>query len=271
MPYVTIKNKRMYYEEQGTGFPLLLGHSYLWTARMWQPQVETLCGNYRCIVPELWGHGQSDSPPGSSHTIEGLAEDYWAFTRELGLDRFAMIGLSVGGMWGAHLTLNHPDAVAALVLMGTSLASEPEETRTLYFGMLDAVDQLGEFHENLAATVAPMFFSPKTVASNPTLVVDFRERLREEPPERIPGVTALGRGIFGRNSVIDRFDEIRIPAMVVVGEDDGPRPPHEAQAMAERIAGARLEIVPDAGHICTIEQPERVNALLIEFLAKALT
>ena len=269
MPFVEIKSRHIYYEEQGSGFPLLFGHSYLWNAAMWQPQIEALSEHFRCIVPDLWGHGQSDAPPESSHTIEALAEDFWTFAQDLKLERFVMIGLSVGGMWGAHLTLNHPEAVAALVLMDTSLEAEPEDTRLLYFGMLDAVEQMGEFHEDLANTVAPMFFSPKTVESNPELINNFRDRLSAEPAERIPGVIALGRGIFGRNAVIDRFGEFQTPTLVVVGEDDGPRPPHESQAMADRIPGARLEIVPDAGHICTLEQPALVNELLIDFLTNA--
>lgn len=270
MPYLTIKGRRMFYEDRGSGFPLLFGHSYLWTADMWQPQIEALSANYRCIVPDLWGHGRSDTPPETSRTIEALADDYWTFVSELGLDRFAMIGLSVGGMWGAHLALNHPEVVRALVLMDTSLASEPEQTRMLYFSMLDAVEQMGEFPENIAATVAPMFFSPKTVRERPEMVADFQAYLVAEPPERIPGVVDLGRGIFGRNSVIDCFDEIQMPAMVVVGADDGPRPPHEARAMAERIPGARLEIVEDAGHICSLEKPDQVTALLQDFLASAI-
>lgn len=270
MPVVTLSGQQMYYEDHGAGFPLLFGHSYLWNAAMWQPQIEVLSGSYRCIVPELWGHGRSDPPPETPYSIEAMAREYWDFVEALGLDRFAMIGLSVGGMWGAHLTLNHPEAVATLVLMDTHIGAEPEETRLLYFAMLDAVEQMGEFPEDLAATVAFMFFSPKTVQNNQHLVDGFKDYLMAEPTERIPGVVGIGRGIFGRNSVLERLGEIRTPTLVVVGEDDQPRPPHEAREMADLIPDARLEIVKEAGHICTLEQSDEVAALLATFLAESL-
>lgn len=271
MPYKTIGEKKLFYEDQGKGFPLLFGHSYLWDAAMWTPQVQVLSSSYRCIVPELWGHGRSDLPPVTPCSIERLAGDHWELVTALGLDSLAIIGLSVGGMWGLHLALEHPEAVKALVLMDTFVGPEPEETRLRYFKMLDIVEQAGGIPPPLIDAIVPLFFSPTTVQRNPALVNRFKESLALPAKERLSGIASLGRGIFSRASLLDRLGEIQIPTLIIVGADDHPRPPHEARQMAELIPNARLEIIEEAGHISNLEQPERVSALLRSFLQESLS
>ncbi len=266
MPYVTIKDRQLFYEDQGSGFPLLFGHSYLWDGAMWEPQVAALSARYRCIVPDLWGHGRSDPPPQTPYSIEALAEDFWALTQSLGLKRFAVIGLSVGGMWGVHLALNHPEAVAALVMMDSYVGPEPEENRLRYFGMMDMVEKAGMVPPPIREAVLPLFFSPVTMQQNPDLPARFQSSLAAIPPERIAGILTIGRAIFGRSSILEPLPGLKAPTLIIVGADDRSRPPHEAEEMARLIPGARLEIIPQAGHISNLEQPERVNALLADFL-----
>lgn len=270
MPYATVRGRRLYYIDEGEGFPLLFGHSYLWDSSMWEPQIKALSAKYRCIAPDLWEHGRSESPSQSPYPIENMAEDMWEFTRLLNLDRFAVIGLSVGGMWGIHLALEHPEAVAALVLMDTFAGPEPPETSARYFQMMSMVEQLGRIPPQILDAIVPLFFSPTTLQRNPDLVESFRSRLASLPPAKIPGILAIGRGIFSRNSVLERLGEIKVPTLIIVGADDRSRPPSEAQEMAERISGAKLEVIPEAGHISNLEQPEKVNSLLGTFLAETL-
>jgi len=270
MPYVNIKGRRLFYEEHGGGFPVLFGHSYLWDAKMWEPQIEQLSKTYRCIVPELWGHGRSDTLPETPYSIETLAGDHMAVVNALGLDHFAVVGLSVGGMWGAHLALEHPGRVKALVLMDTFTGPEPPETRSRYFGMLDMVEHARAIPASLVDSITPLFFSPETFDKRPGLVNRFRESLLSIPPDRIPSIVGLGRAIFSRRSVLERSGGIHMPVLIVVGNDDRSRPPHEARAMAEAMRHARLEIIPNAGHICPLEQPEEVTGLLSTFLKEVL-
>lgn len=271
MPFITIKGKMMFFEEEGEGFPLLFGHSYLWDAAMWKPQVTELAKSYRCIVPEIWGHGRSDELPGRPYSIEELAEDHWIFARALGLEQFALIGLSVGGMWGAHMALAHPEAVTSLVLMDTYIGPEPDESMTRYFRMLDIVEQAAAIPPELLKTLVPLFFSPGTMRRNHGFVDRFKDKLASIPAKMIPSIVDIGRGIFSRKSILDRLSGIDIPALVIVGADDSARPPEEARRMAQLLRKARLEVIPEAGHICNLEQPERVNRLLVRFLNEALT
>jgi pimeloyl-ACP methyl ester carboxylesterase len=271
MPYLTLKDRRIYYEDRGTGFPLLFGHSYLWDSAMWEPQLEALSASYRCLAPDLAAHGRSDAPPETAYSVEALAEDHWAVASALNLDRLAIVGLSVGGMWGVHLTLNHPEAIAALVLLDTFVGPEPEENRLRYFGMLDIVEQAGAVPAPMLDAVASLMFSPVTIQRSPDFVGRFKAALESTPAERVPGVVGIGRGIFTRRSMLDRLHEIHVPTMVVVGADDVSRPPHEARQMAEAIPGARLEVIANAGHICNLEQPGQVTELLQSFLDEALS
>lgn len=271
MPYIAIGQRNLFYQDQGSGFPILFGHSYLWDAAMWAPQVQALSSSYRCIVPELWGHGRSDPPPVSPCPVERLAGDHWELVTALGLESLALIGLSVGGMWGLHLALEHPQAVKALVLMDTFVGPEPEETHHRYFKMLDMVEQAGTIPAPLIEAIVPLFFSPVTIQHNPALVNRFRESLASLSKEQTPGIVSIGRGIFSRTSLLDRLGEIQIPTLIVVGSDDRSRPPHEARQMAEMIPNARLEIIEEAGHVSNLEQPERVTALLQAFLRESLS
>jgi pimeloyl-ACP methyl ester carboxylesterase len=271
MPYITLEDRRIFYEDRGTGFPLLFGHSYLWDSAMWQPQLEALSASYRCIAPDLAGHGRSDPPPETACSVEALAEDHWSVASALDLDRLAIVGLSVGGMWGVHLTLNHPEAVAALVLLDTFVGPEPEENRLRYFGMLDIVEQAGAIPAPMLDAIAALMLSPVTIRQSPDFVSRFKTALASTPAERVPGLVGIGRGIFSRRSMLDRLHEIAVPTMVVVGADDLSRPPHEARQMAEAIPGARLEVIASAGHICNLEQPEQVTELLYTFLDGALS
>ncbi len=270
MPCITINDKELYYEDRGEGFPLLFGHSYLWDDAMWEPQVEALSRQYRCIVPDLWGHGRSAAVEGEPYPVEALAQDYWAFVQALGLNKFAVLGLSVGGMWGTHLALDYPEAVKALVIMDSFVGPEPEETRARYFQMMDAIEQAGTIPAPMIDAIVPLFFSPVTLAEKPQLVQNLRQRLGSLSAERLPGILSIGRGIFSRNSVFERLGDISMPSLVVVGADDLSRPPHESRAMAKAIPGGRLEVVEDAGHVSNLERPAEVTAILTEFLAQAL-
>ena len=270
MPSINVKAREIYYEDQGSGFPIIFGHSYLWDNAMWQPQVEVLSATHRCIIPDLWGHGLSDPPPASPYSIKEIAEDIWTFTQALGLEKFAVVGLSVGGMWGAHLALNHPEAVSALILIGTYLGPEPTESQTLYFGMLDSIEKTGAIPASMQDSIVPFFFSPATIQQKPDMVARLKANMAAFSATRIPGIVGIGRGIFSRISQLDRLPEIIAPTVVVVGADDQSRPLHEAQQMAAIIPGAILKVIDEAGHICNLEQPKQVTEILDIFLAKTL-
>ncbi len=270
MPTVSIEGKTCFYQDIGEGFPVLFGHSYLWSSNMWEPQLKSLAKDFRCIAPDLWDHGKSGRLNAKNTTIEQLADDAWKLMQHLKIPEFAVVGLSVGGMWGAELAFKHPHAVKALVLMDTFLGSEPQGTKQKYFALLDMLEREKQFSAFLLNQVVPLFFSPVTLTQKPKMVESFRNALASIHEENIPGIVALGRAIFSRNCSLDKLAKLVQPALVLVGKDDIPRPPRESQEMTSRLPKGELHIIEQAGHISSLEQPEQVNTLLMEFFNKSL-
>lgn len=123
-----IEGQQLAYLDKGKGPVLLFGHSYLWDCQMWAPQIEALSQSYRCIVPDLWAHGESDAAPASTTSLVDYAQHMLVLMDHLEIDEFSIVGLSVGGMWGAELTAQAPQRVKSLVLMDTFIGWEPEVT-----------------------------------------------------------------------------------------------------------------------------------------------
>lgn len=267
---LAVEKSKLAYRETGTGFPLIFGHSFLWDADMWMPQIAYFKNNFRCITPDIWGHGQSPMLDKSQYTLAELAEDHNALLETIDCEACAVIGLSVGGMWAVHLALAHPNKVKALVLMDTSVDIEPLESRLQYFKMIDLIEQTGCIPEPMVETILPLFFSTSTMVEKPELVKSFRQHLLYMPEEQIKSIITLGRTIFSREPLMDRLNTIDIPTLIMVGENDRSRPVHESRTMAEAIPNAELQIVPKAGHIPSLEHETFVNAILENFLNKVL-
>ncbi|VVM88997.1 3-oxoadipate enol-lactonase 2 [Pseudomonas fluorescens] len=267
MPFATIDGQPLHYLDQGTGPVVLLGQSYLWDRYMWEPQVSALSKHYRVIVPELWGHGESGPMPDATESLDDLARQALLLLNHLQIDKINLIGLSVGGMWGARLALKAPDRINSLVLMDTYLGAEPEATRDYYFSLLKAIEDAGRFPESLLDIVAPIFFRPG-IDRESDLYKDFRHSLTTFSTERLrKSIVPLGRHTFGRDDILDLLRNLNAKTtLVMCGEEDQPRPPAESREMAELI-GCPWVQVPTAGHISSRENPEFVNGALLTFLA----
>lgn len=266
--FMDIEGARMSYVDEGQGFPVVLGHSYLWSADMWQPQIETLSRHFRVIAPDLWGHGSSDAPPATTGSMDDLARQHLALLDELGIRHCHLVGLSVGGMWGALLAAAHPERIERLVLMDTYLGAEPEATRLRYFALLDAARDAGEFNDALLDIIVPIFFHAggQTV---PAVREQFRASLKATSATTIRNsIDPLGRIIFGRPDKLATLADLPGDRTIVMGGDqDIPRPPTESHEMALLINCLSAQI-PLAGHIACLENPDVVNAFLLNWLPR---
>lgn len=267
MAQCVIRGKKLSYLDVGEGAPVLFGHSYLWDCRMWEQQVKVLSKNHRCIVPDLWAHGLSDTPPAMQCSLDELAEDHWQLMQQLGIEQFSLVGLSIGGMWAMRLALKHPETIDKLVLMGTDGGAEPDATRKQYLTMLAAIISAGRVPPPIIDKVASGFFSPSTIKTHPELYTAFCNDIASIPAHRIPGIAVVGRSFIERKSILDQLPGIDVPTLIIVGSNDAYRPQRESEQLAAAITGSRLEIINDAGHISTVEQDETINPLLADFLA----
>jgi pimeloyl-ACP methyl ester carboxylesterase len=266
MPFITIAGQQLHYRIQGSGFPVLLGHSYLWDSAMWQPQIEALSQKYRVIVPELWGHGRSGPMPASTRSFGDLAAQASELLDALHISQCAVIGLSVGGMWGSELALREPKRVKALVIMDSDRGAEPAATLAQYTQIISTIESLGHIPAPIIDAVAPLFFH-RGAPPDGDLIVSFKRSLAAFSADQIrQSIAPLGRLTFGRPDEVARLSALdAATTLVMCGELDIPRPPSEAIRMAEAI-GCRHVLVPGAGHISCLENPSFVNRELLAWL-----
>ena len=268
MPFFTIDGQALHYIDQGMGPAVLLAGSYLWDQAMWAPQIAALSQQYRVIAPDLWGHGQSGPLPDGTASLDDIARQALALLDHLDIDRVTLVGLSVGGMWGARLALSVPQRINGLVLMDTYVGVEPEPTRQYYFTLFKQIEDTGVISPQLLDIVVPIFFRPG-IDPQSALYQGFRASLAALPADRLrESIVPMGRITFGRDDLLPRLGELNAGAtLVMCGDQDKPRPPSEAKEMAELI-GCPCVLVPEAGHISNLENPQFVTKALLEFLAE---
>ncbi|MNR00153.1 Alpha/beta hydrolase family protein [compost metagenome] len=150
--------------------------------------------------------------------------------------------------------------------MDTYVGVEPESTRQYYFSLFDMIEQTGVIAPQLLDIVVPIFFRPG-IDPQSALYQDFRAKLAALSPDRLrESIVPMGRITFGRDDLLPRLGELDATnTLVMCGDQDKPRPPSEAQEMAELI-GCPCVLVPEAGHISNLENSGFVTAALLQFL-----
>jgi pimeloyl-ACP methyl ester carboxylesterase len=266
MPQITINNRNIHYTDTGEGDVILFGHSFLWDNEMWQEQIDVLSKKYRCIAPDLWGHGKSDKLEKPNTSIANLAEDHIALMDSLGVQKFSIIGLSVGGMWSAHIAAKHPDRIDKLVLCDTDLGKEPLFNKLKYYLMIKMMERANCVPPKLVKKVVPIFFSKATLENNKELVSYFENKLSSIDEKSIPTISTLAKAIFWRDSFLSDLTNIKAETKIIVGSEDIARPKHESERLAKLIPNATLSVIDNAGHIPSREQPKAMNEVLSNFL-----
>lgn len=264
----TIDDHQMAYQDIGQGPVILLGHSFMWDSHMWAPQIEVLSQQYRCIVPDFWGHGQSEAAPKNTQTLKSYAQQLLALMDHLAIEQFTIIGLSVGGMWGTELTTLAPSRVQALVLMDTFVGLEPEITHQKYMHILDTIIEQQAIPEAIIEAVTPLFFANNANQDSPELVAAFKQHLANLKGEHALEIARVGKIVFNRRDQMDDLTNFALPVLIAVGQEDNPRPVLESYLMQDCITDAELVQIPNAGHISNLEQPQFVTEMLSTFLAK---
>lgn len=251
---------RISYTDEGTGPAVVLGHSLLCDGRMWTPVLPALREGRRILNVDFRGHGGSTAPRG--FTLEDLALDWLAILDREGIDRAVLCGLSMGGMTALRLALRAPDRVAGLILLDTSAGPQPLVEQVRYRAMAEVLRYVG-FARVLFPAVRRAMFGRTSLGERQALVAEQEARIREHDPRQLYHAV---RAVLERSSVRAALPRIDVPALVVVGEEDGATPPANARTLADGLPQARLETVPRAGHLSVIEAPDRVGPLLVGFL-----
>jgi 3-oxoadipate enol-lactonase len=264
MPTLTANGVKLHYTESGQGHEtVVFSHSYLLSSEHFEPQIKALSADYRCIAFDHRGHGGSEVPA-SGYDMENLYADAVAFIEAIGCAPCHFVGLSTGGFIGLRLGIRRPDLVRSLVLMDTSARAESSRRAREYRLMLGILRYLGYWP--LRRRMVSMFFAPpfRSDPSRRYELAHWRGRLTANDRR---AMVRFGHGILERAGVEEELDRIAVPTLVVVGKEDAVTPIEEGWRISAGIPGAQLEIVPGAGHICTVEQPSAVAATIGRFLA----
>ena len=265
MPIAEINCQAIHYEDVGAGTPIILGHSFLCTGDMWREQVPVFAENFRVINPDLRGHGRSGKST-SPWSLEDALQDSIGLLDHLGIDRAIWCGLSIGGMVALRAALTAPERVSALILMDTDAGAEKFIRILKYRFMGIGASAFGV--KPFVPAVLKMMFGSSTLRHNQALVNEYREVFAGVDTDSI--INSLP-SLTGRDSVLPRLGEINVPSVVIVGKEDKSLPVARSQVIHDQLADSELVVIPEAGHLSAIEQPERVNAAVRNFLERALT
>jgi pimeloyl-ACP methyl ester carboxylesterase len=247
----------------GSGLPLVLLHAFPLDHSMWAFQ-EPLAEQVRLVVPDLRGFGGSDEAVPES--IAALADDVVALLDAVHVAGPAVIcGISMGGYVAQHVAARHPDRVAAVILVATKLEADSAEARA---GRTDLAAKVGRLGLGiLADAMIPRLLADSAEARRAPGRADVESLLRRTIlAQRVETVQTALAALGARPDMTEPLRQLRAPALLVAGAEDAITPPECLQAAEAIIPGAKLLIVPAAGHMVPLEQPAVFNAAVLEFL-----
>jgi 3-oxoadipate enol-lactonase len=262
--YVATRLGRWYYEDHGRAdstLAIVLYPSFLTDGGMWDGQIDALSALGRVLVFDPPGHGKSEPPPPFS--LDDNTRALLDALDAVGVQRFAHVGLSWGGMVGMRAAVLAPARVAALALLDTSAAPEGMRNRVQYRAMLSTYRRVGIPEWLADVRIKPLFFAASTLRERPELARRFWDDAVGFSRE---GVYRAGKAIFQRQDFREELGRVRAPTLVVCGSEDRATPPERSREIAQAITGAELTMIDAAGHLSAVEQPEAVNAALVPFL-----
>jgi len=263
--FLEVPGGRLYYEVEGTGAPLLLIHGGLGSLRMWDGQVPAFAPRYQVIRFDTRGYGRSET----DHVPFSNRADAAAVLQHVGAEWCHLVGQSRGGIIALDLTLERPQLIHSLVLVaGGASGLEADLPADLPQPPWDEMDRLLDANDwarlaELETQVWVDGWGQPPTRVDPELrrqvhdwiLATYRAEKEEGLPERLDPPAA------------GRLGEVHVPTLVMVGTVDEPGGVANGRTIAAQVPGARLVEFPNAAHMIQLEEPERFNQLVLEFLA----
>jgi 3-oxoadipate enol-lactonase len=257
---IKANSTQMNYELSGKkGAPVVvLSHSVSSSLIMWNPQMNVLNTHFQVLRYDICGHGGSDAPSGA-YTLELLGNDAIKLLDALGIDQVHFVGLSMGGMIGQCLALNHSHRLRSLALCDTA-SIVPAEAQPIWQERIDKAREKGM--AALLEETMERWFTLPFLTQNSKMLALIRKQFLATP---VSGYIGCAEAIRKLN-YLDRLSEIKMPTVIIVGEDDPGTPVSASEAMHKRISNSKLVILPSSRHLSNVEQANLFNVTLLEFL-----
>jgi pimeloyl-ACP methyl ester carboxylesterase len=267
MPHLTTDDGiKLYYEETGSGIPIVFVHEFAGDHRSWEPQVRCFARRYRCITYNARGYPPSDVPSdGERYSQDRARDDIRAVLDALRLNKAHIVGLSMGGFATLHFGFTYPQRARSLVIAGCGYGAAPEK-RTQFAEEAEAA--AGRFEAGMTKAAEAYALGATRVQfqnKDPRGWGEFARQLAEHSSE---GSAYTMRGVQKRRpslyELVDKIRAITAPTLVMTGDEDWPCL-EPGLLMKRTIASAGLIVMPNAGHTINLEDPAAFNQHLADF------
>ena len=267
MPHARAKDgTRLYYEESGSGTPLVFVHEFAGDYRSWEPQLRFFARYFRCVAFNARGFPPSDVPEdGARYSQAHARDDIIAILDHLKLDRAHLIGLSMGGFAVLHAGISYPERARSLVIGGCGYGAEPEQKAKF---QAECEAAAASFDANWSEAAKKYALGPTRVQfqnKDPRGWAEFAQQLSDGSSK---GHALTMRGVQMKRpslyELTDAMSELGVPTLIITGDEDDPCL-EPGLLMKRSIANCGLVVLPRSGHTINIEEPEAFNRALFEF------
>lgn len=262
MPIVKVRDMEMFYEEHGTGDPLLLIMGLGGNLDWWgDPFLQALAVHYRVITFDNRGVGRSQQVE-TGYTIAEFADDSVALLDALNIPQAHILGISMGGMIAQEIALQHPEHVVKLILVATNCGGRmaiPAESH-----VLDMLDRRNTTVEESKSRLMQVLFPHDFIESNADFIHENWKQVTKKPTADV----TFGRQLLAIRawSSCDRLSQLSMPTLIVHGSADILIPPANAKLLAQHIAHATLQLIEGAGHGINAQKPIETAQVIVDFL-----
>ncbi|HCE57788.1 MAG TPA: alpha/beta hydrolase [Prolixibacteraceae bacterium] len=259
---ITSNNITISYTDEGPdNAPVIIFiHGFPFSKEMWDNQMEAFNENFRVIAYDVRGHGDSDSGT-DDFSIELFVEDLLSLMDTLKIKKTSLCGLSMGGYIALKAIDNHPYRFDALILCDTSCKADSPEAKRNRMIAIESILKNGV--EKFADDSLKNFFAQESFIAKKDVIAEVREIMVNTTKKSVvKTLLALSR----RKETCTKLWKIKVPVLILVGEEDKITPPETAQFMHKAINGSVMSIIKNAGHLSNLENPDQFNEHLIKFL-----
>ena len=259
---IPVSNFDLSYDDVGEGsIPIILLHGYPFDKTMWQPQLDFLKSSYRLIPCDIRGFGKSTDEE-SSLSIDLFGDDLIMFMDKLNIEKAIVCGLSMGGFITLNAQKRFPNRFEALILCDTQCISDTTDVKAKRYKIIDEIETDGvtDFNEGFIKNV----FHKDSITNKKELVEQLRSVVFSNSKHIIrQGLVALAE----RSETCSTLNEITIPTLIICGRKDVVTPLVQSEFMNATIKGSILHVIDNAGHVSNLEQPDKFNKHLLDFLS----
>ncbi|HZP88065.1 MAG TPA: alpha/beta fold hydrolase [Burkholderiales bacterium] len=271
MPFAPASGARLYYEETGSGTPVLFIHEFGGDYRTWEPQVRYFSRRYRCIVYNARGYPPSDVPQTvDAYGQKQAVDDAVAVLDHLGIERAHICGLSMGGYATLHFGIRFPKRALSLAICGAGHGSDPSTRESFLKDAAELAERLEKL--GMAEGIANYALSPTRLPfryKDPRGFEEFRTQFGEH--SNIGSALTMRGYQLKRPTVYElesQMREIDVPTLIITGDEDSPCL-EPGLFMKRNIPTAGLLVVPNSGHCINLEEIDAFNRALLEFWTAA--